>query len=92
MPATRRAVPSLRFQVPQFHDPVVLQDVEDAYARWFCRKVQNWASENYERGGDVIVECFEDDEIMSRFESLDDVKRFCKLRKEREDDVRSETF
>lgn len=58
----------------------------------FVAAVKQWANDNYDRGGDVIVECFTDEEIFAQFQTLEDAKRFCKLRKEREDDVRGEIF
>lgn len=39
---------------------------------------------NYSAGGDVIIECFSDREIMEEFEDLDDVKTYCGLKVEAE--------
>ena len=39
---------------------------------------------NYDRGGDVIVECWSAGEIVEEFGSVEDVKRFCGLKVEQE--------
>lgn len=33
--------------------------------------------ENYEAGGDVVVECYEPDRILECFKSVEDAKRYC---------------
>lgn len=37
---------------------------------------------NYERGGDVIVECFTPEEVLKEFKSKKEVKRYCGVRVE----------
>lgn len=37
---------------------------------------------NYEAGGDVIIECFTDAEILAEFASVDDAREYCGLRAE----------
>jgi len=33
--------------------------------------------ENYEAGGDVVVECYEPDRILESFKSVEEAKRYC---------------
>lgn len=33
---------------------------------------------NYDCGGDTVVECFDSDDILEEFDSLDDVKEYCR--------------
>lgn len=54
--------------------------------------IKQWAMDNYENGGDVIVEAFSDAEIAETFTSLDDAKEFCGVRKEYADDIRASAF
>jgi hypothetical protein len=35
--------------------------------------------ENYEAGGDVVVECYKPDRILECFKSVEDAKRYCGL-------------
>lgn len=55
-------------------------------------RIKQWASDRYDSGGDVIVECFTDEEITESLASLEDAKRFCKLRKEKQDDIDATAF
>lgn len=47
--------------------------------RAFVREVTAFCEAHYEEGGDLIVECYEDSEILEEFKTLDEVKAFCKL-------------
>ena len=53
------------------------------------RGIKTWALDNYEKGGSFIIECFTDEEIDAQFNSLAAAKRYCKLMKDREDDIRN---
>ena len=44
--------------------------------------------DNYENGGDTIVECYTPDEILAEFSSVDDAKAFCGLMTEAESNHR----
>lgn len=35
---------------------------------------------NYDCGGDTVVECFDSDDILEEFDSLDDVKEYCRAK------------
>lgn len=47
-------------------------------------KIKQWASDNYEKGGHWIVECFGDKDIEETFTSLADAKRYVALTNEQE--------
>ncbi len=55
----------------------------------FCDEVYLFAEDHYSSGGDTIVECYTPKEIVKDFQTLDDAKRFCKHRKEREDEIKA---
>lgn len=50
----------------------------------FVREVKALCLKNYENGGDTIIECFEDCEIVAEFKTLADVKEYCGLKVEQE--------
>ncbi len=52
--------------------------------REFIREVKELCERNYSAGGDTIIECFEDFEIVDQFQTLDDVREYCGLHVERE--------
>ena len=56
--------------------------------RAFAKAVRKLCMENYDRGGDVVVECFTLEEIAAEFETFDDVKDFCGLLIEKALDAR----
>lgn len=53
------------------------------------KAIREWALANYEKGGDVIVECYSDAEIDEQFASLAAAKKFCKTRKDYAGDIRA---
>lgn len=53
------------------------------------KAIKDWALDNYDKGGDVIVECYTDAEIEAEFKSLAAAKRACKVRKSYADDIRA---
>ena len=48
----------------------------------FVRAVRGMCAKNYDNGGDVIIECYSDAEILAEFKTLNEVKSFCGLRLE----------
>lgn len=56
------------------------------------KRIKQWALANYDKGGDVIVETFEDTEIDQQFASLAAAQRFCKRYREHADEIRSTAF
>ena len=37
---------------------------------------------NYDAGGDTVVECFDPDEILDQFKTLDEVRKYCGIKLE----------
>jgi hypothetical protein len=52
-------------------------------------KIMQWAEDNYENGGQWIVETMSVEEIGQEFESLEEAQRYCKDRQEIEDERES---
>lgn len=50
----------------------------------FVVQVRKMCQENYAAGGDTIVECYSDDDIVAQFKTLDEVRDFCGLKVEQE--------
>jgi hypothetical protein len=48
----------------------------------FVREVRAVCELNYEVGGDEIVECFTDEEIVEQFKTLEEVKDYCGMQVE----------
>ena len=48
----------------------------------FVKEVRDLCTRNYDKGGDTIIECYTDEEIVSEFKTLDEVKKFCGLKVE----------
>jgi hypothetical protein len=55
--------------------------------RTMGKEIMKWAEENYEIGGQWIVETMEIEEIEEEFESLAEAQQYCKDRQEREDEI-----
>ena len=55
----------------------------------FIKEVREYALANYENGGDFIIECLTDDEIVEKFSSLEDAKQYAKLHNDRRKEVES---
>lgn len=47
-------------------------------------EILSWCKRNYANGGDIVVECYEFEEILEEFDSLEDVKETVALRLEAE--------
>jgi hypothetical protein len=52
-------------------------------------KIMQWAEDNYENGGQWIVETMSVEEIGKEFESLEEAQQYCKDREEIEDERES---
>jgi hypothetical protein len=52
-------------------------------------KIMQWAEDNYENGGQWIVETMSVEEIGQEFESLEEAQQYCKDRQEIEDERES---
>lgn len=50
-------------------------------------EIKAWAMKNYDKGGDVIVETFEDQEIKETFANLQEAKDYCKRRFDYYEDI-----
>ena len=50
----------------------------------FVKSVYKLCTDNYDAGGDTIVECFSPQEIVNQFKSLEEVKEFCGIKIEQE--------
>ena len=48
----------------------------------FVAEVQAVANHNYEVGGDCIVECMDENDILERFDTIEDVKQFMEVKAE----------
>lgn len=68
--------------------------LRSVYSRWVATAsetqvelvdaIYKTCEDNYENGGDTIVECYTPDEILAEFSSVDDAKAFCGIRIESE--------
>lgn len=54
-------------------DPKVIEFVDSVYHE---------CEQNYEAGGDTIVECFEPNEIVEEFKTLNEMRKYCGLKVE----------
>lgn len=59
--------------------------------RQFILDVKAWAMSEYDNGGDFIIECFTDQEILEQFDALhlQDVKDWCELKNDLRKEVES---
>jgi hypothetical protein len=48
----------------------------------FVDEVKRVCTDNYEAGGDTIIECYTDEQILKEFKTMDEVKDFCGLQVE----------
>lgn len=48
----------------------------------FVAEVQSLANHNYEVGGDCIIECMNEDDILEVFDTIEDVKQFLEVKNE----------
>ena len=52
-------------------------------------KIMQWAEDNYENGGQWIVETMSVEEIGQEFESLEEAQQYCLSKQERSNEVES---
>lgn len=54
----------------------------------FVAQVREVCQRNYEAGGDVVMECMTDAEIVKEFKTIKDVKEYCEMQVEQEQNAR----
>lgn len=65
------------------------QAIAQEIRRAFVNRVRDLAMEKYEEGGDIIVECLTDQEIVERFDTIEHAKEFMELQYERRREIES---
>lgn len=65
------------------------QTIAQEIRRAFINRVRDLAMEKYEEGGDIIVECLTDQEIIERFDNIEQAKEFMELQYERRREIES---
>jgi len=53
------------------------------------KEIDQFAYEHYEQGGDIVVECMDDEEKLARFETLDDLKFYIEINHEHRKEIES---
>lgn len=52
-------------------------------------QINEYCYKHYEQGGDIVVECMEDEEKLSRFETLEDLKQYIETYQEHREEIES---
>ena len=52
-------------------------------------KINEYCYEHYEEGGDIVVECMEDEEKLARFETLGDLQEYIETYEEHRKEIRA---
>ena len=52
-------------------------------------KINEYCYEHYEEGGDIVVECMEDEEKLARFETLCDLQEYIETYEEHRKEIQS---
>lgn len=52
-------------------------------------QINSYCYEHYEDGGDIVVECMEDEEKLKRFETLEDLRQYIEIRQEHRREIES---
>ena len=52
-------------------------------------KINEYCYEHYEEGGDIVVECMEDEEKLDRFETLGDLQEYIETYEEHRKEIQS---
>jgi hypothetical protein len=52
-------------------------------------KINEYCYEHYEEGGDIVVECMEDEEKLARFETLGDLQEYIETYEEHRKEIQS---
>ena len=53
------------------------------------KEIDQYAYKHYEEGGDIVVECMDDDEKLARFETLSDLKEYIEINEQRRQEIQS---
>jgi precorrin-6B methylase 2 len=51
------------------------------------KEIDEYAYKHYEQGGDIIVECMDDEEKLARFETLSNLKEYIEMNEERRQEI-----
>jgi precorrin-6B methylase 2 len=51
------------------------------------KEIDEYAYKHYEQGGDIIVECMDDEEKLARFETLSNLKEYIEINEERRQEI-----
>ena len=52
-------------------------------------QINEYCYKHYEQGGDIVVECMDDEEKLARFETLEDLKQYIEINQERREEIKS---
>jgi len=52
-------------------------------------QINSYCYEHYEDGGDIVVECMEDEEKLKRFETLEDLRQYIEISQEHRREIES---
>jgi hypothetical protein len=52
-------------------------------------QINEYCYEHYEEGGDIVVECMEDEEKLARFETLGDLQEYIETYEEHRKEIQS---
>ena len=52
-------------------------------------QINSYCYEHYEEGGDIVVECMEDEEKLARFETLGDLQEYIETYEEHRKEIQS---
>lgn len=53
------------------------------------KEIDEYAYKHYEKGGDIVVECMEDEEKLARFETLGDLQEYIETYEEHRKEIES---
>jgi hypothetical protein len=53
------------------------------------KEIDQYAYKHYEEGGDIVVECMDDEEKLARFETLSDLKEYIEINEQRRQEIQS---
>lgn len=52
-------------------------------------QINSYCYEHYEDGGDIVVECMQDEEKLKRFETLEDLRQYIEISQEHRREIES---
>lgn len=52
-------------------------------------QINSYCYEHYEDGGDIVVECMEDEEKLGRFESLESLQEYIEVQQEYKKEIQT---